>query len=63
MAGFFVFAQSPATIAAAHRDILALIVNGSVKPIVERTYGFGEAGEVLRPLIENRPFGKAVLAV
>jgi hypothetical protein len=33
-------------VAAARRDILTLIVSGSVKPIVERVYPFGEAGEV-----------------
>jgi NADPH2:quinone reductase len=33
-------------------------VIGSVKPIVER----GEAHEALRHLIEDRPFGKVVLA-
>jgi NADPH:quinone reductase-like Zn-dependent oxidoreductase len=38
-----------------------LIVDGSVKPIVERVYPFGEAGEALRHLIEDRPFGKVVL--
>jgi NADPH:quinone reductase len=61
MVGFSLFAQSPATIAAAWRDILPLIVSGSVKPIVERVYPFGEAGEALRHLIEDRPFGKVVL--
>jgi NADPH2:quinone reductase len=62
MAGFSLFAQSPAAIAAAWRSILPLIVSGSVKPIVERVYPFGEAGEALRHLIEDRPFGKVVLA-
>jgi NADPH:quinone reductase len=62
MAGFSLFAQSPNAIAAAWRDILPLIVSGSVKPIVERVYSFGAAGEALRHLIEDRPFGKVVLA-
>jgi NADPH2:quinone reductase len=62
MAGFSLFAQSPTAIAAAWRDILPLIVSGSVKPIVERVYRFSEAGEALRHLIEDRPFGKVVLA-
>jgi NADPH2:quinone reductase len=62
MAGFSLFAQSPSAIAAAWRQILPLIVSGSVKPIVERVYPFGEAGEALRHLIEDRPFGKVVLA-
>jgi NADPH:quinone reductase len=62
MAGFSLFAQSPTAIAAAWRDILPLIVSGSVKPIVERIYPFGEAAKALRHLIEDRPFGKVVLA-
>jgi NADPH:quinone reductase len=62
MAGFSLFAQSPTAIAAAWRHILPLIVSGSVKPIVERVYPFGEAGEALRHLVEDRPFGKVVLA-
>ena len=62
MAGFSLFAQPTTAIAAAWRDILPLIVSGSVKPIVERVYPFDEAGEALRHLIEDRPFGKVVLA-
>jgi NADPH2:quinone reductase len=62
MAGFSLFAQSPTAIAAAWRGILPLILNGSVKPIVERVYPFDEAGEALRHLIEDRPLGKVVLA-
>jgi hypothetical protein len=45
MAGFSLFAQSPTAIAAAWRDVIPLMVSGSVKPIVERVYPFGEAGE------------------
>ncbi|MGV2292335.1 zinc-binding alcohol dehydrogenase family protein [Trinickia sp. YCB016] len=63
MAGFSLFAQSPATITTAWRDIIPLIVSGSVKPIVERVYPLAEAGEALRHLIEDRPFGKVVLAM
>ena len=62
MAGFSLFAQSPAAIATAWRDVIPLMVDGSVKPIVERVYSLGEAGEALRHLIEDRPFGKVVLA-
>ena len=62
MAGFSLFAQSPTTIATAWREILPLIVSGSVKPIVERVYPFVDASEALRHLIEDRPFGKVVLA-
>ena len=56
------FAQSSPAVAAAWCDILPILVSGSVKPIVERVYPFGEAGEALRHLIEDRPFGKVVLA-
>ena len=62
MAGFSLFAQAPTTVAAAWRDIIPLIVSGSVKPIVERVYPLGEAGDALRHLIEDRPFGKVILA-
>jgi NADPH:quinone reductase len=58
MAGFSLFAQSPTAVATAWRDIIPLIVGGSVKPIVERVYPLGEAGEALRHLTEDRPFGK-----
>ena len=61
MAGFSLFAQSPVAVAAAWREIIPLIVGGSVKPLVERTYSLGEASEALRHLIEDRPFGKVVL--
>jgi hypothetical protein len=40
--------QQVTAIATAWRDVIPLIVNGSVKPIVERVYPFGEAGEALR---------------
>src|ERR1700737_3873514 len=55
MAGFSLFAQSPTAVATAWRDIIPLIVSGSVKPIVERVYPLGEAGGSPRPLIEDRP--------
>jgi NADPH:quinone reductase-like Zn-dependent oxidoreductase len=63
MAGFSLFAQSPLAAAAAWREVIPLIVGGSVKPIVERVYPLGEAGEALRHLIEDRPFGKIVLKI
>ena len=63
MAGFSLFAQSPAMIAAAWQHIIPLVVSGSVKPIVERVYPLAEAGEALRHLIEDRPFGKVILTM
>jgi len=62
MAGFSLFAQSPNTVADAWRNIIPLIVSGSIKPLVERVYPLSEAGEALRHLIEDRPFGKVILA-
>ena len=62
MAGFSLFAQSPATIATAWQEILPLIASGAVTPVVDRVYPFSEAGDALRHLIEDRPFGKVVLA-
>jgi NADPH:quinone reductase len=53
--------RSPTTIADAWRDILPLVVSGKVKPIVEQVYPLAEAGEALRHLIDDRPFGKIVL--
>src|SRR5579859_3353003 len=62
MAGFSLFAQSPTAIADAWRDIIPPIVSGSIKPVVERVYSLNETREALRHLIEDRPFGKVVLA-
>jgi len=61
MAGFALAAQPPSVIASAWSTILPLIANGSVNPIVERTYPLEEAAEALRHLIEDRPFGKVIL--
>jgi NADPH2:quinone reductase len=61
MGGFSLFAQPPPAIAAAWREIVRLVVGGSIKPIVERIYPLNEAGEALRHLIEDRPFGKVIL--
>jgi hypothetical protein len=47
--GFSLFAQSPAAIATAWRDIIPLIVGGSVKPIVERVYPLRRGRRSLAP--------------
>jgi NADPH:quinone reductase-like Zn-dependent oxidoreductase len=62
ISGFSLFAQSTHSIVAAWRDIIPLITGGSVKPVVERVYPRAEAAAALRHLIEDRPFGKVVLA-
>src|SRR3989442_7356637 len=61
MAGFSMFAPSPTATATAWRDILPLVVSGSVKPIIERVYPLGQASEALHHLMTDRPFGKVVL--
>jgi NADPH2:quinone reductase len=45
MGGFSLFAHPPTVIAAAWRDVIPPMVSGSVKPIVERVYPFGEAAK------------------
>jgi len=62
MSGFSLFAQSHAIKAPAWAAILPLLTSGSVKPIVQRAYKLDEAAEALRHLIEDRPFGRVVLA-
>jgi NADPH2:quinone reductase len=62
MSGFSLFAQSHAVKAAAWATIRSLLASGGVKPIVERAYRLDEAAEALRHLIEDRPFGRVVLA-
>src|SRR5262245_59330008 len=63
MSGFSLFAQPPEVKAAAWAAILPLLTSGAVNPIVERTYKLEDAAEALRHLIEDRPFGRVVLAV
>jgi NADPH:quinone reductase-like Zn-dependent oxidoreductase len=62
MSGFSLFAQSPAVKTTAWTTIRSLLNSGKVKPIVERTYKLDAAAEALRHLIEDRPFGRVVLA-
>jgi len=62
MSGFSLLAQSHAVKAAAWAAILPLLASGAVKPIVERTYKLEGAAEALRHLIEDRPFGRVVVA-
>jgi NADPH2:quinone reductase len=62
MRGFSLFAQSHALKAAAWAAILPLLTAGRVKPVVERAYKLDEAAEALRHLVEDRPFGRVVLA-
>jgi NADPH:quinone reductase len=62
MSGFSLFVQSHAIKAAAWDAILPLLTSRRVRPVLERSYKLDEAGEALRHLIEDRPFGRVVLA-
>src|SRR6266850_4121742 len=62
MSGFALAAQSHAVKVAAWATMLPLLTSGRVKPIVESTYTLEDAAEALRHLIEDRPFGRVVLA-
>jgi NADPH:quinone reductase len=62
MSGFSLSEQSYAIKAAAWDAILPLLTSGRVRPVLERSYKLDEAGEALRHLIEDRPFGRVVLA-
>ena len=43
--------------------ILRLLLEGKVKPLVDRTYPLEQAGEASRHLVEDRPFGKVILVI
>jgi NADPH:quinone reductase-like Zn-dependent oxidoreductase len=58
----YAYASVSTSIATAWQDIIPLIVEGLVKPIVERIHPLGEAAEAWLHLTEDRPFWKVVLA-
>ena len=61
--GFNMYFQPPEAFGEAWGVILKLLTDGTVKPVVDRTYPLAQAGEATRHLIEDRPFGKVVLTV
>jgi NADPH:quinone reductase len=61
--GFNGMFQPPEAFADAWRVILRLLADGQVKPAIDRTYPLAEAAEACWHLIEDRPFGKVVLAM
>jgi NADPH2:quinone reductase len=60
---FALFAQPLAAWADAWNTIVALLRSGSIKTIVAKTFPLAEAGEALRYLVEDRPFGRVVLRI
>ena len=61
--GFNIYFQPPEAYADAWGVLLPLLEDGTLKPQLARTYPLEEAGEATRHLIEDRPFGKVVLAI
>lgn len=61
MSGFALVTQTPAVKVEAWNQIMKLLLEGKISPIVARTYPLKEAPEALHYLHEERPFGKVVL--
>ena len=61
--GFNIYFQPPEAYAAAWGTVLPLLANGTVKPVIGRTYPLEEAAAATKALIEERPFGKVVLTM
>lgn len=61
--GFNMYFQPGEAFGEAWGVILKLLVEGTVKPIIDRTYPLEQAAEATRHLIEDRPMGKVVLTL
>src|SRR5579863_3485861 len=57
------FRQPQATVTEAWKVIVSLLQSGAIKPIVAKTFPLVDAAEALRYLVEDRPFGRVVLAI
>jgi NADPH2:quinone reductase len=57
------FAQPAEAWATAWNVILSLLHFGAVKPIVAKTFSLTDAANALRYLVEDGPFGRAVLTI
>jgi NADPH2:quinone reductase len=60
---FSLFAQAPSAWADAWTTLTELLNSGEVKPIVAKSFPLDAAAEALRYLVEDRPFGRVLLAV
>lgn len=63
MKSFALMAQPPAAWEEAWSTIVPLLQSAAVKPIVAKTFPLAKASDALRYLIEDRPFGRVVLAI
>jgi NADPH2:quinone reductase len=61
--GFNIYFQPPEAFGAAWDKVLPLLRDGSVRPLVARTYPLEQAADATRHLTEDRPFGKVVLTI
>jgi NADPH2:quinone reductase len=53
--------QRPALLAAAVTDLLTLIADASIRPVIGRTYALDEAAAAHRALLDRSSVGKLVL--
>ncbi len=58
---FLLFAKPPEAWASAWAEIIPLLADAQVTPVVARTHPLIEAPEALRHLVEDRPFGRVIL--
>ncbi len=62
MTGFAALAVQPAEdITSAYKELIPMIEQGKVKPVIAKVFPLEDAAEAQRYLIEDRPFGKVVL--
>jgi NADPH2:quinone reductase len=53
--------QRPALFAAAVNDLLGMIADGSLRPVIGRTYPLEQAADAHRALLDRSSVGKLVL--
>jgi NADPH2:quinone reductase len=53
--------QRPALFAAAVNDLLGMIADGSLRPVIGRTYPLEQAADAHRALLDRSSVGKLIL--
>ncbi len=61
--GYNTISQPPENILKAYSEILELVCEGKIKPLIDRHFPLEEAQEAQRYLNEKQPFGKVVLVI